>query len=91
MVQPAMSHPANQHSEGAEEEDISRAGVYHDESAPNQTSSAKGKQRAGNPFGGEDESSSDEENSGDKKYPPNIDEEEEARKVAEVRSASALL
>lgn len=77
-----MSHPANQHFEPAEEEDISRAGVYHDEPAPNPGGS-KGKQRADNPFHDDDASSSEEEYGGEKKYPPNIDEEEESRRVAE--------
>lgn len=84
-----MSLHANQHSEPAEEEDISRAGAYYDP-ALKSTAERKGKQRAENPFDvDEAESSSDEAYDGDKTYPPTHDEEAEARKVAEVRSLSA--
>lgn len=82
-----MSLLANQHPEPAEEEeDISRAGVYHDEPAP--SGKGKGKQRAENPFEDDDGESTDEEDeeTGEKGYPPVNDEDAEARRVAEVRS-----
>ena len=83
--------PANQHLEPAEEEDISRAGVYQDDPALNHPSTAgrKGKQSAENPFDDEDDEageSSDEEYHAEKTYPPINDEEAESRRVAEVRS-----
>lgn len=82
-----MSLLANQHPEPTEEEDISRAGVYHDEPAPSGSSGAKGKQRAENPFDDDDENASEDEyDSGEKGYPPTNDEEAESRRIEEVRS-----
>ena len=84
-----MSLLPNQHPEPAEEEDISRAGVYHDEPAPSSstpTSGAKGKQRAENPFADDENGSEDEYDSGEKGYPPTNDEEAESKRIEEVRS-----
>lgn len=80
---------SHQHPEPAEEEDISRAGVYHDEPAPGQSSTGKGKQRADNPFNDDDDkddNSEEEALAAEKGYPPTNDEEEESRRVAEVRT-----
>ena len=88
-----MSLPANQHPEPAEEEDISRAGVYHDEPAPSPRGKGKGKQKAENPFEDGEESSSEEEqlDKGEKGYPPTNDEDTESRRVAEVRSFTVMV
>jgi hypothetical protein len=86
-----MSSPASLHSEPAEEEDISRAGAYHDDRAQNHTSTAgrKGKQRAENPFDVDEAGESlEEDHYMEEGYPPTNDEEAEARRVAEVRSLS---
>ncbi|KIP11522.1 hypothetical protein PHLGIDRAFT_124689 [Phlebiopsis gigantea 11061_1 CR5-6] len=79
-----MSLQLNQHPEPAEE-DISRAGVYHDEPAPSSSpsSGAKGKQRAENPFDGDENPSEDEYDSGEKGYPPTNDEETESKMIEE--------
>lgn len=61
-----------------EEQDISRAGVYNEES---RRSLQKGKQRAEDPFD-EDETTV---SGGEERYPPLNDEETESRRVAEVR------
>lgn len=71
-----------------EEEDISRAGVFHEDAASNSAGRrGKQKQRAQDPFeDGTEESTSDEAEGGVESYPPTKDDEAEARRVAEVRS-----
>ena len=73
----------HQHSEPAEEEDISRAGVYHDDTEPS-TAGSKGKQRA-DPFSDDAGDPSEDEDAVEKGYPPTTDEAAEARRVEEVR------
>ena len=76
-----------------EEEDISKAALIHEDAASN-LAGPKGKQRQSgdNPFD-EDESFSSAElldDGGTERYPPAADENEESRRVQEVRRSFSL-
>ncbi len=86
-----MHSPTTLIASPLEEEDISRAGVFHDDTASNSPERLPGrkgkqKQRAQDPFNDDDIASlSDGDDGGGESYPPTKDDVTESRRIEEVR------